>query len=106
MPANMTFETAWDRIQGCLLPGTSLSTFTKHKRTNRSFEIQAVRPDAICVKGDRAKKEKWVPRREFEVVFPKWPAFRDAGVGRAELHKSIRHLTYIYSIFGWLESSS
>jgi len=98
--AYSSFEQCWNAINANLSPKPKLHCWSAAGRAKGHFEVTKVGREGIFV---QTKYEpRFVPRRDFEKLFPIWPDYKDGKVQRHQLNYVV-NTTYVLSIFHWLE---
>jgi hypothetical protein len=96
-----SFDMCWQSILSNVRPMPRMSAWSYAGRARRHFGIVDVQPSSITVKTSEGLRR--VPRRDFEVIFPLWPGYKDGKVQRRELRDICQNTVYVLGIFHWLE---
>ena len=96
-----SFDQCWRNILAKLRPMPEMYAWSKAGRAHTHFAIVEVEPGGITVRTSKSLRR--VPRRDFEVIFPLWPGFKDGKVQRNELRDLCQNTVYVLGIFHWLE---
>ena len=97
----ISFDQCWREICSRLTPKPELNAWSAAGRARGHFGISAVTKEGINV--STSKGPRFVPRRDFELLFPLWPGYRDRKIQRQSLRDMCLNSTYVVSIFHWLE---
>jgi len=69
-------------------------------RATSTFGVSEVTRNGVTVK--TAKGLRFVPRKDFEMIYPMWPDYKNGKVQRHKLSFCVNS-TYVVSILHWLE---
>jgi hypothetical protein len=95
-----SFEECWQAICEKLSPRPRLYCWSVAGRAKGFFGVLHVGHEGISV---QTKNEpRFVHRRDFEMLFTSWPAYRAGKIQRHKLNFVV-NTTYVLSIFHWLE---
>lgn len=95
-----SFQKCWDEITARLSSVPKLHHWSAAGRAKGAFAVSDIGPDGIVVK--TSKGLRFVPRKDFESIFPLWPTYRDQKLQRHKLSFCVNS-TYVISVFHWLE---
>jgi hypothetical protein len=96
-----SFDKCWENILATLRPMPEMYAWSQAGRARSHFGIVEVKPSGVTV--ETSKGLRRVPRKDFEIIFPLWPDFRNGKVQRHKLRDLSRNTVYILGIFHWLE---
>lgn len=96
-----SFDQCWANLLTKLRPISRMYAWSAAGRAHSSFGIIAVKSSGVSVK--TGKGLRFVPRKDFETIFPLWPDYKNGKVLRHELRDSCRNTVYVISILYWLE---
>jgi hypothetical protein len=95
------FDRCWGNLCTKLRPIAKMYGWSAAGKARSTFGINEVTPSGINVK--TSKGLRFVPRTDFEMIFPWWPDYKNDKVQRQELRNICVNSTYVISIFLWLE---
>lgn len=95
-----SFEECWDAICRRLFPKPRLYCWSAAGRAKGFFGVTLIGHEGITVR--TGKGLRFVPRRDFEALFPLWLDYKAGMIPRVKLN-FIVNTTYVLSIFHWLE---
>jgi hypothetical protein len=100
-----TFDGVWVEIIERLKPGQVIQNWgAKQGLSEKKFLIINVNQNSIIVQPRSSKKNRTIPRNDFERVWNEWQGYLD---GRFSRHKfrdnNIYHSSYIISIYHWMD---
>lgn len=96
-----SFDKCWADILAKLRPMPEMYAWSQAGRARSHFGIVEAKSGGVTVKTSKGLRQ--VPRRDFEVIFPLWPGFKDGKVKRHELRDLCQNTVYVLGIFHWLE---
>jgi hypothetical protein len=94
-----SFNECWAAICRLLTPRPELYHWSEAGRASGSSAISSVGWEGIGV--ITAKKSRFVPRRDFERLYPYWEDYSHGQIHRSRLNFCV-NTTYVLSIFHWL----
>lgn len=95
-----SFGECWNTICKKLSPRPRLYCWSAAGRAHGSFAVTQTGQEGITVRTD--KGPRFVPRRDFESLFPYWPEYKDGKIQRHKLNFNV-NTTYVLSVLHWLE---
>jgi hypothetical protein len=98
------FEQIWNYLQKNLQPGTEVENWTSFNGyLGDKMTIEAIDEDFITVNAPHAINAQVVPQEDFQIVWERWPDYKNGKVRRYELRDMTRYSKYIISILHWYE---
>ncbi len=95
-----SFDQCWKELCSNLRPMPKMYSWSAAGRATGSFGVSEVTQGGVTVK--TSKGLRFVPRKDFEMIFPFWPDYRNHKIQRHKLSFCVNS-TYVVSILHWLE---